>query len=24
VGEVALRILCACAPAYAHEDTELL
>ena len=24
VGEVALKILCACAPAYAHEDTELL
>ena len=24
VGEVALKILCACAPASAHEDTELL
>src|SRR5262245_17863981 len=24
VGEVALRILCACAPAYAHDDTELV
>ena len=24
VGEAALKILCACAPAYAHEDTELL
>jgi mannose-6-phosphate isomerase-like protein (cupin superfamily) len=24
VGEVALKILCACSPAYAHEDTELL
>ena len=24
VGAVALKILCACAPAYAHEDTELL
>ena len=24
VGRVALKILCACAPAYAHEDTELL
>ena len=23
-GEVPLRILCCCAPAYAHEDTELL
>lgn len=23
-GEVALKILCACSPAYAHEDTELL
>ena len=23
-GDVALRILCACAPAYAHDDTELL
>jgi mannose-6-phosphate isomerase-like protein (cupin superfamily) len=24
VGNVALKILCACSPAYAHEDTELL
>lgn len=24
VGAVPLKILCACAPAYAHEDTELL
>ncbi len=24
VGESALKILCACSPAYAHEDTELL
>lgn len=24
VGDVPLKILCACAPAYAHEDTELL
>ncbi len=24
VGEVALKIICACSPAYAHEDTELL
>jgi mannose-6-phosphate isomerase-like protein (cupin superfamily) len=24
VGGVALKILCACSPAYAHEDTELL
>ena len=24
VGEVAMKILCACAPADAHEDTELL
>jgi mannose-6-phosphate isomerase-like protein (cupin superfamily) len=24
VGDVDLKILCACAPAYAHEDTELL
>ena len=24
VGDVALKILCACAPAYAHEDTGLL
>jgi mannose-6-phosphate isomerase-like protein (cupin superfamily) len=24
VGDIALKILCACAPAYAHEDTELL
>ncbi len=24
VGEVPLKILCACTPAYAHEDTELL
>jgi mannose-6-phosphate isomerase-like protein (cupin superfamily) len=23
-GSAALKILCACAPAYAHEDTELL
>ena len=23
-GDVPLRILCACAPAYAHDDTELL
>ena len=23
-GGIALRILCACAPAYAHDDTELL
>jgi mannose-6-phosphate isomerase-like protein (cupin superfamily) len=23
-GEVPLRILCCCSPAYAHEDTELL
>jgi mannose-6-phosphate isomerase-like protein (cupin superfamily) len=23
-GDIALRILCACAPAYAHDDTELL
>lgn len=23
-GDLPLRILCACAPAYAHEDTELL
>jgi mannose-6-phosphate isomerase-like protein (cupin superfamily) len=23
-GDVALKILCACAPAYAHEDTELV
>jgi len=23
-GTVALRILCSCSPAYAHEDTELL
>jgi len=23
-GEIPLRILCCCAPAYAHEDTELL
>jgi hypothetical protein len=23
-GQQALRILCACAPAYAHQDTELL
>jgi len=23
-GEVALKILCTCAPAYAHDDTELL
>ena len=23
-GEVPLRILCCCAPAYAHDDTELL
>lgn len=23
-GEAALKILCACAPAYAHDDTELL
>jgi mannose-6-phosphate isomerase-like protein (cupin superfamily) len=23
-GEAALRILCCCTPAYAHEDTELL
>jgi mannose-6-phosphate isomerase-like protein (cupin superfamily) len=23
-GEVPLKILCACTPAYAHEDTELL
>ena len=24
VGDVALKLLCACAPAYAHEDTEIL
>lgn len=24
VGTVALQLLCACAPAYAHEDTELI
>ncbi len=24
VGAVPLKILCACAPAYAHDDTELL
>ena len=24
LGEAPLRILCCCAPAYAHEDTELL
>ena len=24
VGAVALKILCACAPAYAHEDTEII
>lgn len=24
VGDVALKILCACSPAYAHDDTELL
>lgn len=24
IGDEALRILCACAPAYAHDDTELL
>lgn len=24
VGDTPLKILCACAPAYAHEDTELL
>lgn len=24
IGDVPLKILCACAPAYAHEDTELL
>jgi mannose-6-phosphate isomerase-like protein (cupin superfamily) len=24
VGAVALKFLCACAPAYAHEDTDLL
>ena len=24
VGDVALKMLCACSPAYAHEDTELL
>lgn len=24
VGDAALKILCACSPAYAHEDTELL
>ena len=24
VGDVPLKILCACTPAYAHEDTELL
>ena len=24
VGEVPLKILCACAPAYSHDDTELL
>ena len=24
VGDAVLKILCACAPAYAHEDTELL
>jgi mannose-6-phosphate isomerase-like protein (cupin superfamily) len=24
VGEVALKILCACSPAYAHEDTKIL
>jgi mannose-6-phosphate isomerase-like protein (cupin superfamily) len=23
-GDVALKILCACSPAYAHDDTELL
>ena len=23
-GDVALRILCSCSPAYAHDDTELL
>ena len=23
-GNVPLRILCACAPAYSHDDTELL
>jgi mannose-6-phosphate isomerase-like protein (cupin superfamily) len=24
VGDVALKILCACSPAYSHDDTELL
>ncbi len=24
VGDTALKILCACAPAYSHEDTQLL
>ncbi len=24
VGDVPLKILCACSPAYAHDDTELL
>jgi mannose-6-phosphate isomerase-like protein (cupin superfamily) len=24
LGEAPLRILCCCAPPYAHEDTELL
>lgn len=24
IGQVALKILCACAPAYAHEDTEIV
>jgi mannose-6-phosphate isomerase-like protein (cupin superfamily) len=24
VGEAALKLLCACAPAYAHDDTEIL
>ena len=24
VGDVALKILCACSPAYAHEDTKIL
>lgn len=24
VGEVALKIICACAPAYAHDDTEII